>query len=145
MLCLNVLGDVMNKHIQRLSACWPHNQQKETLDEDERSRPLAQTEELKTQSAPEISVYLADEENLLEVDSYTGLPKLPVELPEGFDSSTASSASNSNHSLGQAGSARSSLIKMTTSPGKRKSVTFDPSTEFEKQEDGHSQKKVSTP
>lgn len=69
-------------------------------------------------SAPEISIYPAEGEAVesepLEIDSFTGLPKLPVELPPASPETPRKF---------------SSALKMDTSPSKRKSVTFGPAAQ----------------
>ena len=64
-------------------------------------------------SAPEISVFSAEGEDL-EIDICTGLPKLPVELPPISPEPTRK---------------QPSALRMSTSPGKRKSVTFEPAAQ----------------
>ncbi len=81
-------------------------------------------------SAPEISIYPAEGEEDgsgdIEIDSCTGLPKLPVEpLPPGSPVTTRRLLS--------------SALKMssTSSPGKRKSVTFGVASNETSNTDGH--------
>lgn len=69
---------------------------------------------------PEISIFPAENSEHVEIDSCTGLPKLPVEPP-------APPSPEALRSTTKVSSLLSSVLKMANSPSKRKSVTFDPS------------------
>lgn len=80
---------------------------------------------------PEISIFPAAENRRkpLEIDEYTGLPKLPVELPlPGSPEAVRSQAD-----LKKVSQQLASALKMTSSvsPLQRKSVTFDPAATSE--------------
>lgn len=112
----------MNKQIQsrpwRYSSSYPHEGAAGVFSEK------VELDNFLSSSSPGISIFPADSsEAVLEFDSYTGLPKLPIEPP----SPATSPGPVVRPKLGSLTSA----LRMSSSPVKRKSVTF---TDVEKTE-----------
>lgn len=112
----------MNKQIQsrpwRYSSSYPHEGAADVFSEK------VELDNFLSSSSPGISIFPADSsEAVLEFDSYTGLPKLPIEPP----SPATSPGPVVRPKLGSLTSA----LRMSSSPVKRKSVTF---TDVEKTE-----------